>query len=384
MRVIHVINSLSGSGGAEQGLVREIVRFGPSVEQKVVRLYPPADLEPRLEDVGIESVCLELESGNSGWNWPAGIMRLGRLVRDFEPDVLHSSLASANLIAQHAGARAGLPVLSTFTLSGDPKLMRRYQPGADSMPARVLRRIERRSARRPHVWHRALTSDSKDSHCAAGRLDPSRVAVIPRGVPVPEGPVPTRTELGMPTDVPVVLNVGRQTAQKGHDDLVRAFAAVNATRPTHLVILGREGDGTRRLRQEIADHGVKENVTVIPYTDRPYDYYRNADVLAFPSRMEGLGTAVLEAMACGLPVVAYDIPPVREIGGDTQLATLVRPGDVDALADAVRAMLNDKALSRPMTDAARQYVLEHYSVEAVATQVCELLGVVAGREASSH
>lgn len=377
MRVLHVINSLSGSGGAEQGLVREVARFGPEVTQLVVRLYLPADLEPRLQEAGIESACLGLESGNSGWNWPAGIRRLGRFVRRFDPDILHSSLASANLIAQSAGARAGLPVLSTFTLSGDPELMRLYQPGADSVPARMLRKFEQRSARRPHVWFRSLTSDSRDSHCAAGRIDPSRVTVIPRGVPAAEGRVPSRADLGLPIGLPIILNVGRQTAQKGQDDLVRAFAAVNAKRPAHLVILGREGDGTRSLRSAIGEFGVGERVTVIPYTDRPYHYYRNADVFVFPSRMEGLGTAVLEAMACGLPVVAYDIPPVREIGGDLELAMLVPPRDVMALTDAVTAVLEGERAAVSMADAARDLVVENYSLDVVARRVEELLARVA-------
>ena len=379
MRVLHVINSLSGSGGAEQGLVREITRFGPDVTQLVVRLYQPADLEPRLETAGIESICLGLDSGRSGWNWPAGIVALGRVVREFTPDVIHSSLASANLIAQRAGARAGVPVLSTFALSGDPNLMKLYQPGASSLRARMLRKVEQWSARRPHVRFRALTEDSKASHCAVSRLDPALVTVIPRGVPVAEGEVPSRAELGLPADVPVILNVGRQTAQKGHDDLVRAFAMVNATRPSHLAILGREGDGTSALQQTIAECGVGERVTVIQYSDHPYHYYRNADVFAFPSRMEGLGTAVLEAMACGLPVVAYDIPPIREIGGEIRVATLVPQGDVDALAGEVLETLQDEENARSLADTAMRVVLDDYSLDAVARRVQELLASTAGQ-----
>ncbi|MGD2101281.1 MAG: glycosyltransferase [Acidimicrobiia bacterium] len=377
MRALHVINSLSGSGGAEQGLVREVTRLGSEHEQLVVRLYAPADLEPALNAAGIDSVGLGLESGNSGWNWPAGIRRLSRVVRQFRPDVLHSSLASANLIAQAAGARASLPVLSTFTLSGDPRLMRLYQPGADSIPARALRKVEQRSARRPHVWFRALTSDSKRSHCAAARIDAKRVTVIPRGVPEPYGSVPTRSELGLPVDRPVVLNVGRQTAQKGHADLIRAFASIDPTREAHLVILGREGDGTPSLRSAISEFGVGDRVTVIPYTERPYDYYRNADVFAFPSRMEGLGTAVLEAMACGLPVVSYDIPPIREIGGDAVVATLVPEGDVEALTSAVAAVLDDPDAASQTADTARKRIAADYSVSAVAHRVERLLVEVA-------
>ncbi len=241
--------------------------------------------------------------------------RLGRQLERFSPDVVHTSLASANLIGQIAARRSSVPVLSTFTLSGDPALMRRYQPGADSRRARLIRRIERLAARGGHVWFRALTADAKETNVRAAGLDPDRVTVIPRGVPIPDPsiPAPRREELGLPEDGAVVLNVGRQTAQKGHVDLVSAFASVRANIPVHLVILGREGDGTRALREAILREEMTDHVTVVPYSSRPYDYYRTADVFAFPSLMEGLGTAVLEAMACAIPVVAYDIPPVREI-----------------------------------------------------------------------
>jgi len=387
MRVLHVINSLSGSGGAEQGLVREITSFSRDVEQMVVRLYSPADLEPRLEEVGIDSVCLDLDPGSSGWNWPAGINRLQRVVGRFTPDVVQSSLASANLIAQSAAARASIPVVSTMTLSGDPALMRRYQPGASSLPARVLRRIEQRSARRPHVRFRALTEDSRSTHCAAGRIPPERVTVIPRGVPLPGGNASSRGELGLPSDRPVILNVGRQTAQKGHRDLVAMFATIVRSRPAHLVILGREGDGTPALRAEIEQTGTTDMITVVPYTERPYDYYRNADLMAFPSHMEGLGTAVLEAMACELPVVAYDIPPIREIGGARDLVRLVTPGDVTGLAAAVIETLDDPESARSRATRALEHVRSTYSLEAVAGRVEALLREVAAsgtRAPDSH
>lgn len=375
MRLVHVINSLSASGGAEQGLVREITRFTSSVEHLVVRLYQPDRLEAKVVDAGIESVCLGLDSGHSGWNWPVGVSRLGRQLERFAPDVVHSSLASANLISQLAARRFSLPVLSTFTLSGDPALMRHYQPGAGSRRARLLRKIERLAARGRHVWFRALTADAKETNVLAAGLDPDRVTVIPRGVPIPDLslPAPHREELGLPADEAVVLNVGRQTAQKGHADLVSAFASVRASVPVHLVILGREGDGTRALQEAIMREQIAEHVTVIPYSDRPYDYYRTANVFAFSSLMEGLGTAVLEAMACAVPVVSYDIPPVREVAGGGRYAKLVPAGDFEGFASALKMMVENPRSVASMTDRARENVISNYSLDTVALQLQDRL-----------
>lgn len=380
MRVLHVINSLSGSGGAEQGLVREVVRFSEDVHQLVVRLYSPDGLEGRLTEAGIDTVGLALDSGHSGWNWPAGARRLGRQVERFSPDVIHTSLASANLIGQLAGGTRSTPVLSTFVLSGDPGLMRRYQPGADSWKARVLRKIEQVSARRDHVWFRALTADARDTNAEVAGLDIDRIAIIPRGVPIPDRvESPPRAQLGLPEEGVLILNVGRQTAQKGHGDLVDAFAALRDDTPAHLVILGREGDGSSALRTAMSRKGVEDHVTVIPYTERPYDYYMAADVFAFPSVMEGLGTAALEAMACSLPVVAYDIPPVREITGDGQFARLVPVGDSAAFTKALVEAIDDRESSLAVASKAFENVQAKYSLDGVAHRLESRLRELADR-----
>lgn len=384
MRVLHVINSLSGSGGAEQGMVREITRLGSDTEQMLIRLYAPDQLEPEVSSAGIQSIGLGLDSGNSGWNWPAGASRLDRHVAAFQPDVIQTSLAAANLIGQISGRRAQVPVLSTFTLSGDPALMRRYQPGAGLVRAQALRRIEWWSARRDHVWFRALTEDARRTNSEVAGIDPARVSVIPRGVPIPdlETPTPSRAELDLP-EGPVVLNVGRQTAQKGHEDLVRAFAAVRARRPAHLVILGREGDGSAALLATIGELDLGDSVTVLPFTERPFDYYRVADVFAFSSHMEGLGTAVLEAMAAGLPVVAYDIPPVREVAGDPTLATLVPLGDAAALASEIESVIDAPGPALERARRARDAVVATHSLEGVVARLEELLHQVAHRYSDS-
>lgn len=383
-----MINSLSASGGAEQGLVREICRFDSSVAQAVVRLYEANTLGSELQSAGIPNISLGLDPSNSGWNWPAGVVRLLGEIRRFRPDVVHTSLASSNLVGQLAAGFAGVPALSTFTLSGDPGLMRRYQPGAASSRAAVLRRIEGYSARRDHVWFRALTQDAKRTNSAASGIDESRVVVIPRGVPLPESDRsdPEPSALGLPTDSQIILNVGRQTAQKGHRHLVAAFARIRHDRavPVHLVILGREGDASGALEAAITEFEVEDAVTIVPYTDRTYDYYRTADVFAFSSLMEGLGTAVLEAMACRLPVVAYDIPPVREIAGESIVANLVPVGDVTALAAAIGAVLDDPVSAEAMAGRAQSRVAAEYSVDGVARRLQDRLSSLAESAAPSR
>lgn len=380
MRVLHVINSLGASGGAEHGLVREIISLSSDTDNLVVRLYEKNQLDPVLENAGIEVLALGLRAGRGSWNWPMAVSRLKPVIRSYRPDVIHSSLFTANLVSQVAGRLTGVPVLSTFTLSGDSQLLKRYQPGASSMRASILRKIAGAAARHGSVRFRALTNDALITNCRLLGVDSARAQVIPRGVPLPEknSAPKTRQELGLPTGVPLIVNVGRQSAQKGHVDLLRAFRLVLDDRDSHLVIIGREGDASRTIHDIIDMHHLQASVTLTGYTPDVADYLRHGSVFAFSSRMEGLGTALLEAMAVGLPIVAFDIPPIREITKDGEHATLVLPGDVETFAARILEAIEGR--SGPSLTDAMEWVRGNYSVPAIASRLEALLRATAGLE----
>lgn len=367
--MLHVIDSLGGSGGAEHGLVREIARFDRFTEQLVVRLFAKDQLSERLAKAGIPVQALGFDSASAGWLWPIAVMRLRSVLRRFAPDVVHSSLFTSNLVAQLAARSLAIPVLSTFTLSGDEALLRAHQPGAASVKAAVLRRVAAHAARSPLVYFRALTTDARSTNCQLLGISPDRVTVIPRGVPeaISEPPAQSRAEIGLPEDRAVILNIGRQTSQKGHVHLVRAFARLRQGKPCHLVIVGREGDATTALHAEIAQHGLGDDVSLVGYSPHVRDYLGHADVFVFSSLMEGLGTAVLEAMAAGVPVVAFDIPPVREITGEGEFAMLVPVGDEAVLADAMSSALSGDY--QAIVPKARAHVSANYSLASIAARL---------------
>ena len=372
-----MIDSLGGSGGAEHGLVREITRFPASTEQLVVCLYSKDALASQLHDVGIPTEFLHLDPASAGMNWVAGVSKLSGIVKRFQPDVMHSSLFMGNLVAQIAARRAGIPVLSTFTLSGDPKLLRSFQPNAASLKAGVLRRIAAVAARSDTVRFRALTGDARDTNAKLLGVAAGRSTVIHRGVPIdllPSAPE-SRSKLNLPEDAPIVLNIGRQTAQKGHGFLIEAFVKLREVTNAHLVICGREGDASTELIELIASNHLSDRVTVTGYTPDVHHYLAHADVFVFPSLMEGLGTAVLESMSAGVPVVAFDIPPVREISANGEHASLVRVGDIETLArETDQALIGNRA---NQAKSAQQYAHSTHSVDVIAEQVhTRLLAIV--------
>jgi len=143
--------------------------------------------------------------------------------------------------------------------------------------------------------------------------------------------------------VPIVLGVGRLTQAKDFATLIRAFALLRATRDVRLLILG-EGELRQDLEALVRHTGMEHDVLLPGFVDNPYPYMRQAALFVLSSSFEGLPNALIEAMACGTPVIATDCPsgPAEILEGG-RWGRLVPVGNVNALADAIAATLDDKA-----------------------------------------
>jgi glycosyltransferase involved in cell wall biosynthesis len=172
---------------------------------------------------------------------------------------------------------------------------------------------------------------------------------------------------------PVVLGTGRLHPQKDFATLIRAFARVRAKRPARLMNLGAgaaaDSGYAADLRRLVTQLGIADDVETPGFAHNPFAYMSRAAVFAFSSRYEGLGNVLLEAMACGTPVVSTDCPSgPREILDDGQFGTLVSVGDEAALARAIENALDDP----PAPDRLRARA-QLFTVERAATRYLELL-----------
>ena len=142
-----------------------------------------------------------------------------------------------------------------------------------------------------------------------------------------------------PTAPPVILGMGRLVAQKDFSTLLRAFAQVQAKRPVRLIILG---EGTQRAELEalVTRLGISGHVWLPGFVDNPYAYLSQAALFALSSAWEGLPNALIEALACGCPVVSTDCPsgPTEILDGGVY-GPLVPVGDAAALAQAILGVL---------------------------------------------
>ncbi len=146
-------------------------------------------------------------------------------------------------------------------------------------------------------------------------------------------------------NVPTIINVGRLIEQKDQQTLIRAFAKVHSRRPCQLVILG-EGEKRATLAALAQKLGVGSDVLMPGFIANPYSWMRKSAVFVLSSKFEGLPTALIEAMQCGIPVISADCPSgPAEILEDGQWGKLFRPGDIDALASAIEDALDGKLVA---------------------------------------
>jgi glycosyltransferase involved in cell wall biosynthesis len=169
-------------------------------------------------------------------------------------------------------------------------------------------------------------------------------------------------------NAPVVLGVGRLTPQKNFDLLLRAFARMKKERDARLIMLG-EGNQCGQLESRIEALGIGNHVDLHGFVDNPYKYMANASLVVMSSRFEGLPTVLIEALACGCPVVSTDCPSgPREILEDGKWGRLVPVGDEAALAEAM-----DEALAETHDPERLRRRAQDFSVEKAVDEYLDVL-----------
>lgn len=234
----------------------------------------------------------------------------------------------------------------------------RFERGWPRLRFRLLSRLEGANARSADVV--MVTSEhSRGIAIEAYGLDPARVRIVPEGIDLARWSTrPPSADAGGP----VILSVARQYRRKNTSALLRAMPAIRAAVPNAQLRIVGGGPELPRLKHERLSLGLAASVVItgeVPDTDAVRDEYRAADVFCLPSLQEGFGIAFLEAMASGLPIVAYRGAAVPEVIPDGEAGLLVPPDDPKALARALIRLLRDPPLRRRMGEAGRRRARRH-------------------------
>jgi glycosyltransferase involved in cell wall biosynthesis len=169
-------------------------------------------------------------------------------------------------------------------------------------------------------------------------------------------------------DVPVLVGAGRLTRQKNFPLLLRAFARVLRERSCRLVIIGSRGEDKEALLELSRTLGIESEVTWTGFVDNPYAYFARASLFVLSSIYETLPTVLIEALACGTPVVATDCFGVKEILEEETLGEVVGDFEPESLAQAIL-----RALDRPRHTEALRARGETFSVASASARYAALI-----------
>ena len=280
-----------------------------------------------------------------------------------QPDVLMSYMNVTNVLAIAAARGTGVPVVATEHID----------PSQDDIGPlwTALRRLAY-----PHAARIAVLNERVLEYFPGDIR--AKCVVVPNPVVPPPAPAPAR---GRDEGAPVIVAMGRMTSQKGFDLLLEAFARVAPRHPAWALEIWGEGPLKDALRARAAALGpaAAQRVRLPGRTADAYGVLRAAGLYVLSSRFEGFPMVLCEAMACGLPVVAFDCRTgPREIVRDGVDGVLVPPADVEALAAALDRLLADAPL-RARLGARAGEIVERFSLEKVLARWDEVFAAAATR-----
>jgi glycosyltransferase involved in cell wall biosynthesis len=362
MRIIYCIPTLE-HGGAERQLsylALELARREHEVH--VAFLREGANLH-RLRAGGVASHQLP-QSGNHD---PKILLGLLKLIRKLRPDIVQTSLPQMDVLGGGAALASGA------------RWVLKESSSAAAYPANWKNSLRAVLSGRADAI--VSNSNAGDAYWRAKKIKCARY-VIPNGIPFDEiaeaRPANGTTEHVFAPGEKIVLYAGRMDSGKNVENLIVALSRVARELPFTALLCG---DGTLRpmLEKLVVELGLNGRVVFTGNVSNLWALMKRADAFAFPSRFEGCPNVVLEAMACGCPLIVSDIPAHRELLDDAS-ACFANPEDPEEIAGAIKTTLSLDSAARARANAA-QARAAMWTIERMAERYEQIyLGVIERRQ----
>lgn len=353
---LHVDTARSWRGGQNQVLLT-VLGLRAAGHRAALVAHPAGELRRRAEE-GLELFAIAPRSEmdlSAAW-------KFSRLVKQLRPDVVHAH-------DPHAVAMAALG-LSMSTESSKPRLVasRRvdFHLKSHALSRWKYRQVERFICASEAI-RQMLVGDGVPAALTITvheGIDAEHVAAAPAA--------DLHGEFWLPHHAPIVGNVAALVPHKGQRHLIEAAALVVRAVPDARFVIAGEGELRPSLERLIRERRLEKHVFLAGFRPDVLSVHKAFDIFAMSSLTEGLGTSVLDAMACAKPVVATTAGGIPEAVVDAVTGLLVAPRDDGAMARALVTLLTDESARQRMGAAGLQRVREEFSVE---TMVRETLGV---------
>ncbi|MES2124540.1 MAG: glycosyltransferase [Gemmatimonadota bacterium] len=341
--VVHCIFSVD-IGGQEMVVLSlaanaDRARFAP----RVLCMHRGGDLAPRFEALGIPVDVLDHPVGDGSL---ATLASMTKYLRHHRPAILHTHNPTPHQYGALAALAAGVPAV-VHTKHGRNQLLSAKGLWLERLAGRLTNTVV------------PVSEDAADVALTVERVPANRIQVIRNGIAV--GPDPAEPAAAARWRA---VHVARLNAVKDQATLLQAVRLVLDQEPRFELDVVGDGEERRALEQLASELGIAARVHFHGFQDDVRRYLVGAGQFVLSSVSEGIALTLLEAMACGLPVVATDVGGNREVVVQGETGLLVPPQDPKAMADAMLSLMADPARARALGIAGRERVVRDFSVDA--------------------
>lgn len=365
MRSLHIDTARSWRGGQNQALLT-VLGLRALGHRTVLVAHPQGELRRRASE-GPDLIPLAPRSEVD----LAAAWRLTRVIRDVKPTIVHAH-------DPHGVTMAAL-ALSLQSFDPPPILVasRRvdFLLKTNAFSRWKYRQVRAFLCASEAIRQMLITQAGHD-------IDPDRTVTVHEGIDLAHvaaaPPASVHEAYWLPHNAPLVANIGALVAHKGQRYLVQAAAQVVREVPDARFVIFGEGELRGALERQIADLGLEKHVLLGGFRPDVLSFLKTVDVFVMCSVTEGLGTSLLDAMACARPIVASDVGGIPEVVQDHKTGLLVPPKDADLLAEAIVRLLQDRALASSLGDAGYARVQKRFTVEQMVEETLAVYERLAG------
>jgi glycosyltransferase involved in cell wall biosynthesis len=354
------------AAGGQRGLIDLVTHLDKAEFEPVVMIQGPGKLQEELDRNCIRHVTRRMEPFKNRWlpfSWCIGVGSVVEVIKAEKPDLVHSNHLYVGRYSGRAAHRLRIPCLVTLRLVHEPEIWDHYNRWET---VRIHDRIVANSDEGRHVFE----SDP---------LVKTKIMTIKNGMDLERfRPVPDRAGLrckygaqyAIDEKSVVITQIASMVPQKGNEDLTREFLALaKDNNDLHLFLVGGEFAGTdnsKVIRAMAEAAGIGNRVHLTNYVWNVSELLNLTDISVLASReREGLPRSIIEAMACGNPVIATDVGGSKELVRDGETGFLVQPRDGKALREALVALIVDAKRRKAMGECALKLARENHDIRSM-------------------